>query len=78
MTTLGTPPQPTWLLTRNTDTQGEPHQGCHTASSLSLLHEPATPTSPATSQTELHKRRRSPCQPMPSIGHTCQGQTALN
>jgi hypothetical protein len=77
-TTLGTPPQPTWLLTRNKDTQGEPHQGCHTRSSSSLLHEPATLTSPATSRTELHKQRRSPCRSMPPIGHTRQGQTALN
>jgi hypothetical protein len=39
-------------------------------SSSSLLHEPATPTSSATSQTELPERRRSPCRPMPPIGHT--------
>jgi hypothetical protein len=45
-------------------------------SSSSLLHEPATPTSPATSQTELPEWRRSPCRPMPPIGHTRQGQTA--
>jgi hypothetical protein len=28
----------------NIDTQGEPHQGCHTVPSSLLLHEPATPT----------------------------------
>jgi hypothetical protein len=77
-TTLGTPQQPTWLPTRNIDTQGEPQQGCHTGSSSSLLHELATPTSPATSWTELHKRRRSPSRSMPPIGHTRQGQTTPN
>jgi hypothetical protein len=77
-TTIGTPPQPTRLPTRDTDTQGEPHQGCQTTSSSSLLHEPATPTSPAATQTELRKRRRSPCRSMPPIGHTRQGQTAPN
>ena len=63
------------------------HTGTHTprgrpsssrwpiSSSSSLLREPATPTSPSTPQIELHRKRRNPHRPMPTIGHTRQGQT---
>jgi hypothetical protein len=38
-------------------------RGCHRGSSSSLLHKPATPTSPSTTS---RNRRRNPCQPMPN------------
>jgi hypothetical protein len=52
-------------------------RGGQEASSSSLLQEPATPISPSTTQTEPpRRRRRNPRRPMPTIGHTRQGQTA--
>ena len=78
MTTLGRPPQPTWLPTRGHTRREEesPSSRRPRVSSSSLLREPATPTSPSTPQTEPHRKRRNPHRPMPTVGHTRQGQTA--
>jgi hypothetical protein len=78
-TTLDTPPQPTWLPTQNTDTQGEPHQGCHTAQSSSFLHEPETPTSPVTVQSRASQTASEPMRSHATDWpHTRQGQTTPN